>query len=399
MKSIYSSVKETNHWWHTPAFRFDVISRPKYADKLDASPHQIHVLLGARRVGKTSIMESRINSLLNNGVAPTSILYITADNPFLASQKLQSIIDELLVETSHTLTDNLYIFIDEVQDIADWQITLKYYHDNSSFRFVVSGSSSLLISEQTKKLTGRTMLHNIWPLAWSEVGIFDKNYSFDKYLDHGGYPQLVLGVDNQTSFIAQTVESTLYRDLVGLYGIQNPKRLEEVVRLLSEKVGSPVSFKSIATQLGIDDTTAKKLVEYLISIRLIFEMPLYTQSTKRAMRNPSKYYFIDNGIISLYAGHVSVGALAENLVAVHLMQNYENQALRYGYGSVEGQEIDFVFGDNNYEVKYRDDWPEIVEHLLGKLPYSTAPYTFVVPNTHNKEYSRAKVVSLKQLLD
>ncbi len=178
MKSIYEVVSETNHWWRDTRYRYAVVRRSQYTDRISSDSPQIKVLLGARRVGKTSIMESIINTLLDTGVDPVTILYVTADNPFISSHKLQHIIDELLAATSHSLTDKLYIFIDEVQDIDDWQVTLKYYHDNSSFRFIVSGSSSLLISEQTKKLTGRTQLHTVWPLAWSEVSLFNGSYSF-----------------------------------------------------------------------------------------------------------------------------------------------------------------------------------------------------------------------------
>jgi predicted AAA+ superfamily ATPase len=360
--------------------------------------HHIEILLGARRVGKTSIMESLINQLLGSGVKPKRILFITADNPFLAKVSLSDLIAAYMKQEELATMDEMYIFIDEIQDIVGWQLVLKYYYDSYKIKFVVSGSSSLLINQQAKKLTGRINLNTVWPLAWGEVKLFNRNYSFEKYLDYGGYPEIVIGLPDPARATLQIVDSTVYRDLLGLYGIQNPKILIDLIRLMSEKVGTPISYRSMGKQLDIDDTTAKKLIEYLISIKLIFALPLFTTSTKKALRNPSKYYFLDNGIISCYSLHKTSGALAENLVAICLSQRYAKSGVNYGYAIEDAQETDFVYGKDRYEVKYRDDWKDFVDDYESNDAISPTQLTLIVPKDTNIEHPHHKYVGLERFV-
>jgi uncharacterized protein len=345
-------LSKINPWWVDREFRHDVINRPYYLNRLDTSQKLIDVLLGARRVGKSSIIESLINKLMDSGTDPVQILYLTADNPFLRTMDLAETIQQHI----DNIKTRCYVFIDEIQDVDNWQTTLKYFYDNFDVKFVISGSSNLLINEQARKLTGRANIVNIWTLGWDEVALFNKSYSFQDYFDKGGYPEIVLGSNRPDKLVAQIIESTVYRDLTGIYGIQNPKKIMDLLRLLSEKVCSLVSYRSIAKQMDIDDSTAKKLVEYLINIRLVFEVPLSTISTKKALRNPSKYYIADNGIITNIALQSSEGALAENLVAISIQKSAHGTLNSLGYGIKDGVETDFIVNGGNIEVKYRDDW-------------------------------------------
>ncbi len=391
-------LSSTNPWWQDSSFRYPVIDRPKILAEIHPDRHHIEVLLGARRVGKTSIMGSLINKLLSDKVDPHKILFITADNPFLIDVNLSDLLESYIEQSRFSLSDELYIFIDEIQDVKNWQLIVKYYYDNSQIKFVVSGSSSLLIDEQARKLTGRINIHTIWTLSWDEVRLFKAEYSFDEYLNYGGYPEIILGLPDPDQTIVQIVDSTVYRDLIGLYGIQNPKKLIDLIRIMSEKIGTAVSFRSIASQLDIDDTTAKKLIEYLISIKLLFELPLFTVSTKKALRNPSKYYFLDNGIISSYSLHNVVGALAENLVAIRLAQSYAKSGVNFGYIVENGQEIDFVYGTEKFEVKYRDDWQEIGENYFDNDKTNNSEVTMIIPTDTNLQKPHLKYVGLEKFL-
>ena len=397
-EKIQKILSSTNPWWQDSSFRYPVIDRPKILTDINPGRHHVEVLLGARRVGKTSIMESLINKLLSNKVDPRKILFITADNPFLIDVNLSDLLASYLEQSHYSMSDQLYIFIDEIQDVADWQLTIKYFYDNSQIKFIVSGSSSMLIDEQARKLTGRINIHTIWTLSWDEVRLFRTDYSFDKYINYGGYPEIVLGLSDPNQTIVQIVDSTVYRDLIGLYGIQNPKKLIDLIRIMSEKIGTAVSFRNIASQMDIDDTTAKKLIEYLISIKLLFELPLFTVSTKKALRNPSKYYFLDNGIISSYSLHNVVGALAENLVAIRLAQLYAKSGVNYGYIIENKQEIDFVYGTEKFEVKYRDDWQEIGENYFSDDNANNFEVTMIIPTATNIQKLHIKYVGLEKFL-
>jgi uncharacterized protein len=397
-QKVLDVLAEINPWWGDKAFRHNVINRDDYVKDLDMSQQFIEILLGARRVGKTSIMVSLVNQLLDSKVPARNILFVTADNPFLSNVNLSEVIQQYMQTNKLTMNDKFYIFVDEIQDIKDWQLTLKYYYDNSEIKFVVSGSSSLLINQQAKKLTGRINLHTVWTLSLSEAMVFNSKYTLQEYTDYGGYPEVVLGLPDPKRAILQIVDSTVYRDLIGLYGIQNPKKLIDLIRLMSEKVGSPVSFRTIAGQLEIDDATAKKLVEYLVSIKLLFELPLFTMSTKKALRNPSKYYFHDNGIISCFALQNGVGTLAENLVAIKLAQTYSKSGVNFGYIVQNGQETDFAYGNDRFEVKHRDDWMDSAEDYASSAGEIKPDLTLVIPLKTNITIPGLKFVELAEFL-
>ncbi len=355
---IINFVQSSSPWIVDSNFRYpDIIDRSDYDNRIDLSNPLVQIVLGARRVGKTSILRSLINRLVAHN---EQVFYLSADNPLLNYDLLYETLEyiaSLAPAKPRTSPGLTFVFIDEIQDIDDWQKIIKYFYDTRAIKFVLSGSSSLIISRETARLTGRHQIIDVWPLSYSEAQQFKSDYSLEDYLIKGSYPEIVTGRLDRSDIVS-LVESTLYRDLVSLYGIRNPEILVDLVKLLAAAVGTPISTDNIRVRLGIDPKTAKKLLDYLITIKLIFQMPLYTNSAKRKLRNPSKYYFIDSGIVSTYSLQQKPGLLAENAVAVNLVRTISGPLTKFGFSIVNGQEIDFRFGNALYEVKYRDDWQD-----------------------------------------
>ncbi len=383
-------VHDSSPWLGNPAYRYPgIIERPSYDEQINLDNEHVQVLLGARRIGKTYVMRQLINRLLDT---KAHVYFVSADNPLLSAEYFYELIDKITQPSGQ----RLYVFIDEIQDMPGWQKVIKHFYDTRGVKFIVSGSSSLIINQESAKLTGRHQLINIWPLDYREAQDFDPKITLDQYLQDGGYPEIVLG-KIEPSRIIDIVESTLFRDLLSLYQIRNPQILGELVKILAAKVGTPVSFATLAKDLGADDQTIAKIINYLVGMRLLIELPIFSRSAKVQLRNPSKYYFIDSGIVHKYSLQPKLGLLAENVVAVQLERWRLRQHANWGYQLVNGQEIDFCVAQDRYEVKYRQDWQtftdryEPAQDLGGTL-------TMIIPASTTIEHPNQTYIGLAEFL-
>lgn len=361
---------QTSPWLNNPSFRFPVLMREQY--QLGSTYPQdrlIRILLGARRVGKTSILQSHINSLLDKN-SKFKIFFIPADLPEVKSQGIRVIIDQLAQELNlNIFQEKIYFFIDEIQEVSGWQNDLKLLYDHTQLNFFVTGSSSLLLKQETSKLTGRYLLRYILPLSFSEFRLFSKKFkkphSLVDFLQIGGYPEYVINRNPQ--YLQQAVESTLYRELLDLYGIRNPVVLTNILRFLADKLTTPLSANRIAKDLNIDGKTAGFYLDYLQSVYLIYPVFKYGRSNKLSKSSLPKYYFNDTGIISLYGIRQRGGRLYENAVFLHLLRQHSTSEVSpIFYDNVDQTEIDFRVKQDWFKVKANDVNPETAT-LLSDL--------------------------------
>ena len=251
------------------------------------------------------------------------------------------------------LNNEMFVFIDEIQEIKGWQKDIKFLYDNSKIQFVVTGSSSLILKNDTSKLTGRFILQHILPLSYPEFLKFKKaKHSADllnEYVKYGGYPEYVL--NGSQVYLQQAVESTLYRELLDIYGIRNPIVLKDILGLLADKITTPVSANKIAKDLKMDDKTVKFYLDYLKSVYLIYPVYLYGRSNKISKGSLPKYYFNDNGVLNLFGIRQRIGHLVENAVFIELLRNQDSELTNIFYDIEDGQEVDFRVREQLYEVK------------------------------------------------
>lgn len=358
-------IESINQWWKNKEFRYNVIERSCYTEKLDISNgHLIDILIGARRVGKTYILYSIINNLLESGIAPKRILYLTGELREMESMRIVDLVESYRDKFNIKQSEKYYILIDEVQEIKDWQKDIKFLYDNFNIKFYLTGSSSLILNTQTSKLTGRFLLHKVLPLNFNEYLIFKKislsknslkrEEIVEEYLRVGGYPEYVL--QGKSDYLRQVVESTLYRDLLSMYGIRNPVFLKDLLYYLSDKVTTTVSTKNIEKNLKADEETVKFYLKYLQAVYLIYPVYKYGASYKITKSSNPKYYFNDTGILYDISMSNRIGLLVENAVFLKLLNrsvSKESPSIFYYLGD-ERQEIDFIDEKKNlYEVKYK----------------------------------------------
>jgi uncharacterized protein len=359
------TLTELNPWWDNPNYRNKVFSRSSFSYLKENGTELIDVFIGARRVGKTSIMQDIINNLLDSGIKSSQIVYFVTDARITENLIPEDIIRFVRKKYNIKESKKVYLFLDEIQDMQDWQRGVKYLYDNSNIKIYITGSSSLILRAETSKLTGRFLLHEVLSLSFREYLEFTKQKTFKsqskntelvtKYLETGGYPEYVLGGERQV--LSGIIESTLYRDLVSQYGIRNPMFLKDLLDYLADKVTNTVSNQGIAKDLKVNDDTAKFYLKYLQDVYLIYPLFRKTRSHKITKSSVPKYYFNDTGVISLRAISPKIGSLAENAVYLHLRRKASSKEhTDIYYGEVNGVEIDFETKESGLvEVKFRDN--------------------------------------------
>ena len=360
---------ELNPWWDDKTFRYNVRDRAVYTDNFqmlnkDPQHSSVDILIGPRRVGKTSLIRNVINKLLNKGVLGRNILYFTADNILASEYSLEEIIREFLENVSGPGAKQKFILIDEIQGLSGWALTVKYFHDNFNLKFLVTGSSSLILNKDTSRLTGRYKLFEVLGLSFREYLDFSgkklfktlkkNNQLLEEYMYSGGYPEYVLTGDSVK--LDNAIDATLYRDLLTVYGIRNPKILGSLLDYLADKVTTPVSPVRIAKDLKITDETARFYLQYLQDVYLICPVYKYGHSNRITKGSLPKYYFSDTGILNSRSINKKIGLFAENAVYLNLRRQVSRKEFADIYYHDNDQEIDFYLPrDNKFiEVKYKD---------------------------------------------
>lgn len=385
-----------NKFWDDNGFRFKVKDRDKYLKLLEGKERLVRVLVGARRVGKTFILYSLINKLLDK---KKKLLYLSGELREVSVYGFGEVIEEVLKIRKWKITDEIYVFVDEIQEIKNWQKTIKFYYDYSKFKFFVTGSSSLVLNSQTSKLTGRFLTISVMPLDYKEWLVFTgkktvSQLSVEEYLYMGGYPEYVLNQND--SYLREAVESTLYRDLLSYYGIRNPELLEELMHYLADKITTPVSATRVKTDLKVDDKTASFYLKYLEEVYLLCPMYRMGGSYRKVKAGSPKYYFNDTGVLRIMSINQKIGYMAENAVFLKL---YNDKNREYFYDSEMGKEIDFVGkGGRRIEVKYRSD----IEADLDEINNSGHNTLVIVPDAkkikNRERWDNLELVSLGEFL-
>ncbi|WP_169221957.1 ATP-binding protein [Brasilonema sp. UFV-L1] len=221
---------------------------------------QISVVLGARRVGKTYLIYDLIQDLIEaEGVEAKHVFYCVLNHVHFSGLDIMDLVKAY--RTIHNLPreQEVYLFLDEVQHIKDWDQQVANLYDSEKVKVLVSGSSSTLIKNQSSFLTGRQKRFHIYPLDFSEFINF-KNYQLTlaesyrlepilkEYLEVGGFPEWVLERDE--SYLSELLDAVLFKDIVSIYPVTNAKLLKDLLRWLAVQLTKPLSYSKITNIIG-----------------------------------------------------------------------------------------------------------------------------------------------------
>lgn len=319
----------------------------------------IKVLTGQRRVGKSYLL-FQLMKQIRDEEHDAHIVYINREDIFFDFMKSARELNDYVLENSRKEGRN-YIFIDEIQDIADFEKALRSLLLDERNDIYITGSNARMLSgELATFLSGRYVEFKVYSLSYPEFLHFhaleDSDKSFDLYARYGGLPYLInlqLTEEVAGEYLKSIYSTIVFRDVVSRYNLRNTVFLERLVRFLAENTGCLFSAKNISDYLKSQHTSVsvnqiQSYVGYLANAFLIHRVERYDLVGKRIFEIGEKYYFENLGIRNIVVGYrlSDRAKILENIVYNHLLyQGYEvNVGIR---GS---SEIDFVCGKGSEKL-------------------------------------------------
>ena len=309
----------------------------------------IVILLGARQVGKTTLMKE----MLKHFKTP---MYLAGDDP----KSAYLLEEKSALELTQLVLGHDIIVIDEAQRIKNIGIVLKLIADNiPGVNVVATGSSSFeLANKLSEPLTGRNRKFFLYPLSLMElVGAYnriDTQKQIEEYMIFGLYPQIVSmgGRQEKTRLLKELTADYLLKDLFIFGDIRNSFAFEKLVKLLALRVGSEISYSELAKEVGISRETVYSYMTLLEQAFIIFRLTsLYTNKTKEINKS-HKVYFYDTGIRNAVIGNfdsleerLDKGAVFENFFIADKIKEraYQFRGTEVHFWRTRsGTEIDFI---------------------------------------------------------
>ncbi len=362
------------------------IDRPEYLTwvKKQSENSFVKVLVGFRRVGKSTVLKQFNKYLIEEQHFPeTNIFFVNFESDLLLRLKDATDLRQLFdhYKTHIAVDGKIYLFLDEVQNVRGWEKFVRTLYETDSQRyniFITGSNSSLLSSEYSSALSGRSLEKRVHPFSFKEYLTYkgvslvgDFGYQKDKetvdralvnYLKHGALPESVdLDEETNTAYIKSVFTKVLMDDIIKRFRVKNPALLEDIFKYSVSNVNHPLNLRSIAQEvnLGVTTVTVPTIKKYITLYEKSYALSSvykFDWKTKRIFSKTNKYYAVDNGLISTF----NVGAkeldamLLENLVYNQLAR----QEAKIYYGRDEkGKEVDFVVLTANAECKkYQVCW-------------------------------------------
>ena len=420
-----------NEWWSTgkssvgAAYKIRRSEFDKIVAALDL--RRIQIIIGPRRVGKSTLMQQSIGHLLKNRVEPRRILFFSCDDPTLfdgntsVGDVIEGYLSDVLHESVFELRGRIYVFIDEIHMYDGWQLWLKnYYEPGYNIKFVVSGSSaSHLFNGAKESLLGRTDTLRLMPLgfmqfcrfwsAYKNASDYEKEHSQQKIADFlgfipktslyidpvayyealkqnewqwdgfkpyvnavlqeflliGGYPEYFLDGNSllwQKRLVEDIIGQGLYRDIVSIYKIKAPDKLEKLLFFIADNNGQDFNMKTIADTIGCDNETVSMYLTYLSQAYLVIVLSNFSPNAGKILRKNKTLYVLDNGIVNAMlrlpeVNDTRAGHIVEAICARDALSVCEDNLWNLHFWRKKDVEVDLVIDKKNcvlpIEVKYR----------------------------------------------
>jgi predicted AAA+ superfamily ATPase len=378
---------------------------------------EISLIVGARQVGKTTLMQELKSKLEENSEETLYLsMDIQEDRTHFESQ--QDLIDRIELEFGE---EKGYVFLDEIQRKENAGLFLKGIYDRDlPHKFVVSGSGSLELKENIhESLAGRKRVFELPPVSFKEFVNYETDYEYEdrlekyfevnkdgtdrllkKYLNYGGYPRVVTEQkeSEKRRVIDEIFSSYLERDVSSFLNVRKLDAYSKLVSVLADQMGDPLSNSKLARDVGVKSTTVRNYLDYLDKTFIVEQTnPFYTNKKKEITKSPI-VYFSDPGLRNYSIqrfGHLNTpsefGELFEGFIHNFLKQETQFTGLDVRYWRTKSKaEVDFILSAGNtvklpVEVKYKDlDEPKVTKSLRSFIK-KYSPEKAVVVNLSLEE--------------
>ena len=329
------------------------ILRQSYIEKIERylGKDTIIILTGQRRIGKSYILRLFRDKVSKD--AGANVIFIDKEKHEFNDIKTYTDLNAYIDERRNKTKTN-YVLVDEIQDIEEFEKSVRSYYEEPDIEIVVTGSNSKMLSSDLSTLIGgRYKEIYIQALSYEEFMLFhqlpDSDDTLSKYIQFGGLPGLMkMGLDEQDAreYQLDVYHTVLLKDVIMRNKIRNVPFLENLVHFLADNAGKIISANSIAKYMksqgeSVTSTAIINYIKFLCDAYLIHKVNRYDIHGKKLFESNDRFYFEDNGLRNALAGGSREGDIEkviENIIYNHL--------IRLGYevtvGQLQAGEIDFV---------------------------------------------------------
>lgn len=328
----------------------------------------IKVITGVRRCGKSSLMLTIADELIERGISKDNIIYIDLDKRGYRNIKRADQLDALIEEKAINIRGIKYLFIDEVQNVDGFEEVLNGFRSEDDYSIFVTGSNSYLLSgELVTKLTGRYIEFEIYTLSFEEYEAMKLFYKktissnpleeLSSYIIDGGFPRSIQfdSVADRRTYAQNVIKEIFEKDIRRRIKVKDRDAFEIVKNFVINNYASPISINNIVDSLRkngnkITKPTVSKYIQALLDAKIIYECSRYDMKSKKSIKGEKKYYLAD---LSFYYAlntdnQMNYGPCLENIVYIYA----RSHDYAVSIGRIGKLECDFILRDNDLNYSY-----------------------------------------------
>ncbi len=343
----------------------NIIKRIEYLEELKRWKDKdlIKVVTGIRRCGKSTLFDLFIEYLKEEGIDDKHIISINLESLEYDFSGYKELYDYVVKKIKDD--KKYYVFLDEVQNIKEFQKAVDGLYIKKNVDIYITGSNAFLLSgELATLLTGRYVEIKMLPLSFKEyISAFPDNNNYQslflEYMKNGGMPGTInvfdSGMNDINKYLDSIFSTVVFKDIMARNKITDKTLLENIMKFIFDSIGSPISTKKISdtlTSKGISTSnhTVENYINAFVECYLIYKAERFDVKGKNLLVRDYKYYSVDTGLRSYLLGKKSdrdMGHILENIVYLELLR----RGYRVYVGKVDDMEIDFV-AENRDGLKY-----------------------------------------------
>ena len=328
----------------------------------------IKVIIGVRRCGKSSLMLTIVDELIDKGVSAENIIYLDLDRREYRKITDDDQLERLIEEKSKGIDGVKYIFIDEVQNVRNFELVLNGFRMEEEYSIFITGSNSYLLSgELSTKLTGRYVEFEIFTLNFEEYQNMKKFFEkpintnplqeLNSFILEGGFPRSIQfdGLEDKRSYTLGVIKEIFEKDIRRRLKIRDRDAFEIVRNFVINNYGSLISINGIVDALkkqgnSISKATVSRYIQALLDAKIIYECTKFDMKSKKMIKGEKKYYLSD---LSFYYAlntdnQFNYGPSLENIVYLYTKSHNYSVSV----GRIGKLECDFILRDSKLDYSY-----------------------------------------------
>lgn len=316
------------------------------------------IVLGARQVGKTTLLESMF----------PDALWLNGDDADTREKLAQANPDRIRAE----IGSKKILVIDEAQRIENIGLVAKIITDRlKDITLVLSGSSSFeLANKVNEPLTGRKWEFFLYPFSVNELiaahGRQKEERLLEQRMIYGLYPEIVMAEGRQQDLLKQLASSYLFKDILTWENIKKPDKLERLLQAIAFQTGQMVSYHELGQMSGLNTATVERYINLLEQAFIIYRLGSFSRNLRNELNKSRKIYFYDNGLRNAVANQFQplalrndIGGLWENFLLAERTKYLAEKGIycnRFFWRTKDGSEIDYIEERDGQLFAYEFKW-------------------------------------------